>query len=146
MSSTRHVNIAAHLPEMADLQPEVAAIHCPVGSDRNGLTEYVTWSFRQLDQESDRIALGLKAIGILLICFGSGFELTGVKGKILVPNLLNVKEIGDEEEILTYAYHLVNLQHYRNPYIHPEISEMEKVSLLRDTAIKCLRYIMRLSN
>ena len=57
-------NIAAHLPEMARLQPETAAIFCPVGHHPNGTPRYTCTSYRQLDQESDRIAHGLETLGI----------------------------------------------------------------------------------
>ncbi|GAB4314692.1 MAG: hypothetical protein Kow0059_06600 [Candidatus Sumerlaeia bacterium] len=106
----------------------------------------VKQTLQRIQEHRDRYKPdGLKAIGILLLCFGGEFELKALKGRVIVPNLLNVKEIGDEAEVQNFAYHLINLQHYRNPYIHPEISEMEKLSLLRDTALQCLRYIMRLS-
>ncbi|MCZ6688071.1 MAG: fatty acid CoA ligase family protein [Planctomycetota bacterium] len=53
------VNIASHLPAMADRQPDVLAIACPDGS--GGFTRLV---YRQLDEESDRIARGLEGVGI----------------------------------------------------------------------------------
>ena len=60
MSSGGLTNIAAHLPEMARRQPDTPAIHIPAGSGR-----YHTYSFKQLDQESDWIAHGLESIGIV---------------------------------------------------------------------------------
>jgi hypothetical protein len=61
-----------------------------------------------------------------------------------VDNPLGLKGLDSDEDVLKFANLMVGLQHYRNPYIHPEISEMQKVSKLRDTAIECLRYIWKL--
>lgn len=106
----------------------------------------VKQTLQRIQEHRDRYKPdGLKAIGILMLCFAGEFELKSMKGRVIVPTLLNVKEIGDEQEIQNFSYHLISLQHFRNPYIHPEISEMEKVGLLRDTALQCLRYIMRMS-
>jgi olefin beta-lactone synthetase len=57
-------NIAAHLPEMARLQPETPALFCPVGHYPGGSPRYTCTTYRQLDQESDRIAHGLETLGI----------------------------------------------------------------------------------
>lgn len=56
MSSHNLVNIAAHLPRMADHQPDTPAIIFPSGN--------IQLSFRELDELSDRIAHGLTDIGI----------------------------------------------------------------------------------
>jgi acyl-CoA synthetase (AMP-forming)/AMP-acid ligase II len=56
MSSHNLVNIAAHLPHMADLQPDTPAIIFP--------QDDIQLSFRELDELSDRIAHGLTGIGI----------------------------------------------------------------------------------
>ncbi|NOY13842.1 MAG: AMP-binding protein [Deltaproteobacteria bacterium] len=53
-------NIAAHLPEMARRQPDTPALHIPTGRDR----QYQQYSFKQLDQQSDRVAHALESIGI----------------------------------------------------------------------------------
>ncbi|PLX99028.1 MAG: peptide synthase [Desulfuromonas sp.] len=52
-------NIASHLPRMAALQPETAALHIPVGGG-----EYRHVSFRELEQESNRVAHALEQVGI----------------------------------------------------------------------------------
>ncbi|HEV2946128.1 MAG TPA: fatty acid CoA ligase family protein [Gemmataceae bacterium] len=57
MTDTSFVNIAAHLPAMAQRQPETSAIMVP-GRGFQQLT------YRQLNQECDRMAHGLKTIGI----------------------------------------------------------------------------------
>ena len=53
-------NIAAHLPEMARRQPDTPALYIPTGRDR----QYQQYSFKQLDQQSDRAAHALESIGI----------------------------------------------------------------------------------
>lgn len=64
MIETDIVNIAAHLPEMARLQPHRLAVVFPESRDRQGRVAYTHYTFRQLDQESDRLARGLAAVGI----------------------------------------------------------------------------------
>jgi acyl-CoA synthetase (AMP-forming)/AMP-acid ligase II len=58
------INIAAHLPELAGRQPHTLAVVFPQGRDRQGRVAYTHLTYRQLDQESDRLARGLQAIGI----------------------------------------------------------------------------------
>ena len=57
-------NIAAHLPEMARLQPATPALYSPVGRNPDGSTRYSCTTYRQLDAESDRIAHALESLGI----------------------------------------------------------------------------------
>ena len=49
------INIAAHLPAMAERQPDVLAIACPDGT---------RLTYKQLNEDSDRIARGLERVGI----------------------------------------------------------------------------------
>ncbi|HEY8430488.1 MAG TPA: fatty acid CoA ligase family protein, partial [Sandaracinaceae bacterium] len=63
-SETAPVNVAAHLPRMAALQPYAPAIFAPAGRDRRGRPRYTHYTYRQLDEASDRIARGLEAHGI----------------------------------------------------------------------------------
>ena len=58
------INIATHLKDMARLRPEQMAVMFPESRDRQGRTAYTSLSFRQLDEESDRIAAGLTMMGI----------------------------------------------------------------------------------
>lgn len=58
------VNIAAHLPRVAAQQPFAPAIYFPDGRDRAGRVRYTHYTYRQLDEASDRISLGLRAIGL----------------------------------------------------------------------------------
>lgn len=64
MTQPPSLNIAAHLPAMARRQPYRAAVVFPEGRDRSGRVAYTHLTFRQLDEESDRLAAGLQAIGI----------------------------------------------------------------------------------
>ncbi len=57
-------NIAAHLPEMARLQPHAPAVFFPDGRDRGGRIRYTHYTFGQLDRESGRIACALESIGV----------------------------------------------------------------------------------
>ncbi len=57
-------NIAAALPRMARLQPQMLAVVFPTGLDKNGHRAYSRLTYRELDQHSDVIAQGLKAYGL----------------------------------------------------------------------------------
>lgn len=56
-------NIASHLPIMARQQPDALAIIVPHERDPGG-SGCARYTYKQLDQESDRIAGGLRRIGI----------------------------------------------------------------------------------
>jgi acyl-CoA synthetase (AMP-forming)/AMP-acid ligase II len=58
------VNVASYLPAMARERPNAPAVLFPKGTDASGNTQYIDWTFRQLDEESNRLARGLEAIGI----------------------------------------------------------------------------------
>lgn len=62
---TPRVNIAHRLTEQARLAPERRAIVVPAGQDWNGRHRYREWTFRQLDEESNRLAAGLRQRGLL---------------------------------------------------------------------------------
>ena len=64
MSKPASANVAAHLPEMARLQPETPAIFIPQGSDSHRQTNYVQYTFSELDRESGRMAHALESVGI----------------------------------------------------------------------------------
>ena len=57
-------NIAAHLPEMARLQPETPALFCPIGRNPDGSPRYSQTTFHELEAESNRIAHALETLGI----------------------------------------------------------------------------------
>jgi len=87
---------------------------------------------------------GLKALGIMIICFGRRYEFRRVNATVKIDNPLSLKGLDSDNDVLTFAELLTSLQHYRNPYIHPEISDMQKVSKIRETTLRCLICISRL--
>src|SRR6516165_1845149 len=58
------LNIAAHVPLMAERQPNALAVVFPESRDRAGRVTYTHLTFRQLHETSDRIARGLESIGV----------------------------------------------------------------------------------
>jgi acyl-CoA synthetase (AMP-forming)/AMP-acid ligase II len=60
----RLFNVAAYLPRVAARQPYATAIYAPAGRDRRGRTRYTHYTYRQLDEASDRIARGLATVGV----------------------------------------------------------------------------------
>jgi acyl-CoA synthetase (AMP-forming)/AMP-acid ligase II len=64
MADTDIVNIAAFLPSVAAQRPYAPAIFCPGGRAPGGRARYVHCTYRQLNDDSDRIARGLDTIGI----------------------------------------------------------------------------------
>lgn len=64
MSGPPFLNVAAHLPDLAQRRPHQLAVVAPAGTDASGRNRYVHWTTRQLDDESSRLAHGLNAIGI----------------------------------------------------------------------------------
>ena len=87
---------------------------------------------------------GLKALGIILICFGRSHRFKRFNEEVEIDNPLGIKGFKDSREVMRFAGLLINLQHYRNPYIHPELSEMIKLSKIRATAFECLTTLDRL--
>ena len=59
-----YVNIAERLRESARLWPEQKAVVCPVGRNASGRVRYDHLTFRQLDENSDRLAAGLVRLGV----------------------------------------------------------------------------------
>ncbi|MGF1574014.1 MAG: response regulator [Sumerlaeia bacterium] len=88
---------------------------------------------------------GLKALGIVILCFGRTYEAKTLKKSVKIENPLHLRGIEGDEDVSQFAYLLVSLQHFRNPYIHPEISEMEKISNIRKTAFECLKMISQIN-
>ncbi|HOF05187.1 MAG TPA: fatty acid CoA ligase family protein [Syntrophales bacterium] len=54
-------NISAHLSRVARLFPGKKAVVCPAAP---GSPEFVHWTFRELDEETDRLAHGFQRVGI----------------------------------------------------------------------------------
>jgi len=63
--SSGTVNIAARLAVMAERRPDAVAVAEPLGYDRQGRRRYRQMTFRQLSDDSDRIARGLRRLGVL---------------------------------------------------------------------------------
>jgi acyl-CoA synthetase (AMP-forming)/AMP-acid ligase II len=64
MSAPASVNIAAYLPARARAQPHTLAVVQPLGRDADGRLRYRHYTFRELDDESDRLARGLERCGV----------------------------------------------------------------------------------
>ena len=60
-----HPNIAACLPFMAEKKPYHKAVIFPYGRDKQGRVAYTHLTFKQLDEESNRLAHGIKETGLL---------------------------------------------------------------------------------
>lgn len=58
------VNIASHLPLMAELQPDSLAVALPEGRGEGGAVRYAMHSYRKLENDSNRIARGLEWVGV----------------------------------------------------------------------------------
>ena len=57
-------NIASYLTAVAEKAPSRTAVLYPLGHDTGGRVAYHTMTFRELNEESDRFAHGLKKIGV----------------------------------------------------------------------------------
>jgi acyl-CoA synthetase (AMP-forming)/AMP-acid ligase II len=58
------VNVARRLTEMAARMPDALAVVVPRGRDKSGQRQYDTFTFRELDDETNRLASGLRALGV----------------------------------------------------------------------------------
>jgi CheY-like chemotaxis protein len=87
---------------------------------------------------------GLKAMGILVLCYGRNYEMMSKLGKSTVDNPLGLKGLDNEDDILILAHQLIKLQHFRNPYIHPEITVREKIAIIREATLQCLNYVNKI--
>ncbi|MCC6124347.1 MAG: AMP-binding protein [Pirellulales bacterium] len=58
------LNLASRLTRQAEARPDAAAVVEPLGYDRAGKRRYRSITFRELDEDSDRIARGLRAWGV----------------------------------------------------------------------------------
>ena len=64
MLKTGLVNIGARLTETALRMPDAIAVVMPTGRNSEGSQRYSTRTFSELDDESNRIAAGLQAMGV----------------------------------------------------------------------------------
>ncbi len=109
------------------------------GRDMDFTIDNVRQTFRRILEHQSRYKPdGLKALGIMILCFGRSYAWTKNGRPMKVNNPLGMKGLENDEEVIHFADNLISLQHYRNPYIHPEISDMEKLSKIRATAFECL--------
>jgi len=83
---------------------------------------------------------GLKALGVILFCWGRNYEFKNRKGKVNLNNPLGIKGINDDQ-VTHLASQLIRLQHLRNPFIHPEFNEWEKTESVRQVSFSCLSII-----
>ncbi|MBN1867516.1 response regulator [Candidatus Sumerlaeota bacterium] len=88
---------------------------------------------------------GLKALGIVLLAFGRTYEFKQANKTVRIQNPLGIKGFDEGDEVVRLAELLVNLQHFRNPYIHPEIKDKQALAKIRDTAVECLNLVMRMA-
>ncbi|HJT30759.1 MAG TPA: fatty acid CoA ligase family protein [Pirellulales bacterium] len=58
------VNVAAHLAEFARTMPDQAAVVVPTSRDADGRRRYRSITFAELDRDSDRLARGLRELGV----------------------------------------------------------------------------------
>jgi acyl-CoA synthetase (AMP-forming)/AMP-acid ligase II len=65
ISPSKTVNVAARLIATAQKMPEAVAVVQPLGYDRQGKRQYRHVTFRELDARSNRIARGLRAMGVV---------------------------------------------------------------------------------
>lgn len=80
---------------------------------------------------------GLKALGVVLFCYGRNHKFKTSKETVHIENPLGLKGL-DDNDVTALASALIRLQHFRNPYIHPEFSEHEKTDRLREVALESL--------
>lgn len=115
------------------------------GRDMEFTIDNVKQTLRRLLEHQARYKPdGLKALGIMLISFARTYQWQKKNKTIKVHNPLGLKGLASEDEVLRFAELLISLQHFRNPYIHPEISELEKLSIIRSTTFECLNLASKL--
>lgn len=61
---TNPLNVAGRLSAIAAVRPDAVAVVEPLGYDNQGKRQYRQVTFRQLDEDSDRIARGLRQMGV----------------------------------------------------------------------------------
>lgn len=82
---------------------------------------------------------GLKALGIIVIAFGRFYSFTKQHEEVEMYNPLRLSGLTDSDAVLAFGVDLINLQHARNPYIHPELGEPRPTGELRDRTLALLR-------
>lgn len=87
---------------------------------------------------------GLKALGVITFLFGRDHSFQNVDGPVLIKNPLGLQGLS-ENETTHLGLLLVRVQHTRNPYIHPEFSEREKLSEMRKLVMDCLNLVRKIN-
>ena len=64
MTGAATVNVATHLAAMSQARPCQIAVAFPQARDRRGRTAYTQLTFKQLHEQSDRLATFLDSIGV----------------------------------------------------------------------------------
>lgn len=115
------------------------------GHEMDFTIDNVKQTFRRILEHQSRYKPdGLKALGIIILAFGRTYAWAKHNKQVKVNNPLQMKGLDTDQETVRFAELLISLQHYRNPYIHPEISDLEKLSKIRSTAFECLNMASRL--
>lgn len=86
---------------------------------------------------------GLKALGVVVFLFGRNHDFDNLGTKVSIRAPLGLRGLS-EEETTRLALLLVRLQHIRNPFIHPEFSEREKIGEMRKLVIECLTLVKKI--
>ncbi len=87
---------------------------------------------------------GLKALGVITYLFGREHSFSNIDGQVVIHNPLGLQGLS-EDEVTLLGLLLIRVQHTRNPYIHPEFSEREKLSEMRKLVIDCLNLVRKIS-
>jgi hypothetical protein len=81
---------------------------------------------------------GLKAVGILVIAFGRFHSFSKMGETVEIYNPLRLSGLTDSDAVLKFGADLINLQHLRNPYIHPELGEPAPTGEIRALSLSLL--------
>lgn len=87
---------------------------------------------------------GLKALGVILYCFGREYSCRTSKGELRIENPLSIRGL-DEGKVISLSSKLIRLQHLRNPYIHPEFTEREQIDRVRQVALECVDLVAQIN-
>ncbi len=88
---------------------------------------------------------GLKALGVVVFLFGREHQFDNLGTQVEIHSPLALRGL-DVDESNRLALLLVRLQHIRNPFIHPEFSEREKISEMRKLVIECLSLVKKIES
>ncbi|MCA9425346.1 MAG: hypothetical protein KC994_09750, partial [Candidatus Omnitrophica bacterium] len=75
--------------------------------------------------------------------FGRDHRFDNLGSQVEINSPLGLKGL-TQEETNRLALLLVRLQHIRNPFIHPEFTEREKIGEMRKLVIECLGLVKKI--